>query len=45
MSLTKEQEDELKDKYEQQKNEGSPLEQLRAHVLSRGVSGISSIGR
>lgn len=45
MSLTQEQEAALKEKYEQQREEGSPLEQLRAHVMSRGVCGIKSIGR
>ncbi|ELT95363.1 hypothetical protein CAPTEDRAFT_222663 [Capitella teleta] len=44
MSLTEEQQEALKDKYEHLKEEGTPLERLRAGVMSRGVTGIKTIG-
>ena len=44
MSLTEEQEEALKHKYEDMRTEGTPLERLRAGVMSRGVMGIKTIG-
>ena len=45
MSLTEEQEQQLCDRYEEAKEEGSPLARLRAYTLSRGVAGIHTISR
>lgn len=44
MSLTEEQQEAMKDKYEHMKEEGTPLERLRAGVMARGVTGIKTIG-
>ena len=44
MSLTEEQEEILKHKFDDLLENGTPLERLRARVMGRGASGIKTIG-
>ena len=44
MSVTEEQEEAMRHKYEALQEDGTPLERLRAHIMSRGVLGIKTIG-
>lgn len=45
MAVTPEMEEAMMARYEAMKEEGSPLEKLRAHVMSKGVKGIRTISR